>query len=670
MTLRFKLLLVALSTLALPWAGWQFVRQTEALLRQGQEQALLASTRMLAQALAASGPSPDETTGSLFIHAADEAPRIDGYADDWLALRPYAQSLGPADDPDKLRATLAQYGEDRHLLLDVRDATRTRAEAGSPRVRDSDHVLLVLQTEDGASRYLLAGSAPGSFRAPAEDDAAAASLPDFVAGALQEDGSGYRIELRLPRGVERIGLAVRDAAHPGATAPPALRPLSGYDEAQASVLARLVPPHARARVVMRDGWRIAEAGRLDGARDPDTAGRGWLGGLVYRAALAPALDGSPQLDGDRPRLDAAEVRRALAGEDVTSWRADAGGGVILAAAVPTPDGALLLEQASRALPSLANRALTGLALATLSALLVAGLVLLAFGVSLSWRIRRLRNAAERAVHASGRLSGPMPLADAPDELGDLARSFARLTDEVGAYTDYLRTLASKLSHELNTPLAIVKSSLDNLDEAVLPEDARAYLKRARDGAERLGAIVRAMSEAGRVERAIASADAEDFDLRALVSGCAESYRPLAEPRRLDLQLPDAPVPFHGAPELIAQALDKLFDNACTFTPESGRIALALSARDGGAVIRMANTGPLLPAAMQERLFDSLVSVRGRSSREGGTPHLGLGLYVVRLVAELHRGTARADNLADGSGVAFTLDLAGMPRRRLSEADAA
>jgi len=55
MSLRFKLLLVALSTLALPWAGWQFVRQTEALLRQGQEQALLASAGTLAKAFAASG---------------------------------------------------------------------------------------------------------------------------------------------------------------------------------------------------------------------------------------------------------------------------------------------------------------------------------------------------------------------------------------------------------------------------------------------------------------------------------------------------------------------------------------------------------------------------------------------------------------------------------------
>jgi len=310
----------------------------------------------------------------------------------------------------------------------------------------------------------------------------------------------------------------------------------------------------------------------------------------------------------------------------------------------------------------------GLATATLAALLVSGTILLVFGASLSFRIRRLRNAAERAVRTSGRLDVPLPLVDSPDELGDLARSFAKLVDEVGSYTEYLRTLASKLSHELNTPLAIVKSSLDNLDHQPLPASARPYLSRARDGAERLGGIVRAMSEANRMERAIASAEAEDFDLRALIAGCAEGYRALGGSRELRLDLPAMTVPFHGAPDLVAQALDKLFDNACSFTPENGWIALSLRTRDAIGIVEVANAGPLLPAAMQDRLFDSLVSLRERSARSGETPHLGLGLYVVRLVAELHRGSASAVNLANGEGVAFSLAMAGMPRRRLADGE--
>ena len=675
MSLRFKLLLVALSTLALPWAGWQFVRQTEALLRQGQEQALLASADMLAKALVARGlalPAAD----ALYVHALDEAIAVDGYGDDWAALRPFAQAIGPAADPARLQVLLGNAGNGLHLFVDVRDATRTRVDPGSPRAPDGDHVVLLLEQDGEARSYLLSGAAPGTFHSPARE--AGSVLPDELEGALQEDGSGYRIELRLPRWLapRRIGMTMHDAARPGDDSAARARPLEGYDEALAHSLAPLVPAHARARIVSADARLLASAGALVAA-DAAGAAPGWFASLVYRVFIAPGFDGSAALAGEAPRIDAAEVRHALDGAATTSWRAvEYDDGVVLAAAVPLRDregvrGALLLEQANRALPSLANRALTGLALATLGALAVAGLVLLAFGASLSWRIRKLRDAAERAVRTSGRLDGPMPLADAPDELGDLARSFGRLVDEVRAYTDYLRSLASKLSHELNTPLAIVKSSLDNLDHEALPDTARPYLSRARDGAERLGAIVRAMSEANRIERAIASAEAEDFDLRALVAACGESYRTLAAPRRLDLALPPAEVPLHGAPELVAQALDKLFDNACSFTPPDGRIALSLQLRDGVATIRVANSGPLLQPSMLERLFDSLVSLRERTApRDGATPHLGLGLYVVRLVADLHRGRASAANLADGSGVEFTITLAGMPRRRLAEGESA
>jgi signal transduction histidine kinase len=120
---------------------------------------------------------------------------------------------------------------------------------------------------------------------------------------------------------------------------------------------------------------------------------------------------------------------------------------------------------------------------------------------------------------------------------------------------------------------------------------------------------------------------------------------------------------HGAPELIAQALDKLVDNARSFAPEQGWIRIRLQALENGARISVANNGPPLPEKMQERLFDSLVSVR-EGPAAGVAPHLGLGLFVVRLVADLHRGSAAAANLPEGEGVEFSLAIAGMPRRRL------
>jgi len=432
-------------------------------------------------------------------------------------------------------------------------------------------------------------------------------------------------------------------------------------------------------VLAPQGWLLARSGRLDNT--PGSDGQpGWFASLVYRSLLATRLEDADLWSQDVPRLDTAEVGAAGGGKPVAVWRnGEERGSVVLAAAVPIQhagkvDGVLLLEQASRAVPLLANKALLGLLLTSFGVLLVAGGILLAFATRLSLRLGRLRNAAERAQLNDGRLDGlfergKFPMTDAPDEIGDLARSFERLFEVVGGYTDYLRTLASKLSHELNTPLAIVKSSLDNLEHALqersaLPAEAQPYLARARDGVARLGALVRAMSESSRMERSILAAEPEDVDLRDVVRGCADAYRPLIDTRRLECTLPDTPLYLHCAPELIAQALDKLLDNALSFTPPNGWLRLELRSTPDGAEIELANQGPPLPPTMQGRLFDSLVSLRDKAT-PGDAPHLGLGLYVVRLVAERHGGIASARNLDDGSGVAFSLRLHGMPRQRLS-----
>ncbi|MGH8090563.1 MAG: ATP-binding protein [Rudaea sp.] len=671
MSLRFKLLLIALSTLALPLAGWLFVRQMEQLLRQGQEQTLIATANAVAQSLDVLGVPLPPTGAALYVHRAPERMVVDGYGDDWNLLTPFAQKLGPANDPGKLTLLLCDDADWLYLFASVRDATRDRVDASDPRAANADHLALTLQRGDLIRRYLIASAAPGQFDALTLGDASDNALPTIVEGVWQEDGSGYRVELRLPRAQmpDRLGLGAFDSAQPVPEQTDTL-PLLRLSKSLSAQLERIVPEGMRVRLISDEGWVLGAAGTLADTASANGARRRWLEGFVYRSLIAPQVSQAANFAPSLPRLDATEVWQALSGVTATAWHR--GGGidnVDLAAAVPLKangevHGAVLLERTSATLPLLTNRALLSLGGASLLALILAGGILFAFASVLSLRIRRLRNAAEHAVHAGGRGEVPLPLTNARDELGDLARSFSRLLEESAAYTDYLSTLASKLSHELHTPLAIVKSSLDNLDHQTLPVDAQPYLTRARDGAERLGAIVRAMSQASRMERAIAAAEPEDFDLAAVVRGCADSYRPLVAPRRLDADLPYDPVPMHGAPELIAQALDKLIDNARGFTPETGWIRIALTATHDGACIAVANGGPPLPPAMQDRLFDSLVSMRDAGAR-GDAPHLGFGLFVVRLIAQAHRGSASASNLEDDSGVEFVLELRGMARRPLA-----
>ena len=674
MSLRRKLLLVALCTLALPVAGWFDVRQMESLLRDGQAQALVASAQVVARSLVVTRALPPADGPSWYVQEAPTPITVDGYGDDWAPLTPWSQPFARRG-----QLLLAEDADGFYLHAQVADTHRTRADAEDANALLADHLILALGNVAGQRRYLLASAAPGPLQALPLDPPVP-GLPDQLGASWQEDGSGYQVELRLPRQLARgrLGIGAHDAGSGGDPLAVESRPLVRYSAALSGELAQLVPTGVQARVLSPAGWLLARSGRLHGSsaaeRDP-----GWFASLVYRSLLATRLDDANLWAQDVPRLDTREVGQARTGHAVSRWRrGEERGSVVLAAAVPIEragqvEGVLLLEQASRTVPLLANRALFGVLLTSFGVLLLAGGILLAFATRLSLRLARLRNAVELAQRNDGRLDGQLnpdrfPMIDAPDEVGDLARSFEKLFVAVGSYTDYLRTLASKLSHELNTPLAIVKSSLDNLEHALqqhaaLPEPAKPYLERARDGVARLGALVRAMSESSRMERSIEAAEPEDVDLRDVVRGCADGYRPLVGTRRLECRLPEAPLPLHGAPELIAQALDKLLDNALSFTPEQGWLRLSLRALDGGAEIELANQGPPLPAAMQGRLFDSLVSLRDKTT-PGEAPHLGLGLYVVRLVAERHGGSVSARNLDDGSGVAFILTLRGMPRHRL------
>jgi two-component system, OmpR family, sensor histidine kinase ChvG len=664
MTLRRKLLLVALSTLALPWAGWLYVRQMEHLLRNSQEQALLAIAFALDRGLVAVGADLPDAEHGWYVQQAGDSIVIDGKDGDWAPLARWAQHPWPgvtvqlADDPAWL-----------YMRIDVADATHTRLDAQDAAAIEADHVVLQLTRGTQQRSYLLASANSGAVLAHPLDPRVH-GLPDQISAQWLDLGNDYHIELRIPRAQapDRLGIGVFDANAPTRFdgGKPDVRPLLGLSPAVSNDLTQLAPSGVRVRLLSDDGWVIGDGGSmLEEERLPPPTRFPWLQRVLSDLLVVPSLDQRQHLPRDIPRLSAPDVQQALDGQATANWRGgESPGSVVLTVAVPLDvsgqnRGALVLEQTSQALPLLTNRALLGLMLASIAVLLIAGAVLFAFATWLSVRIGRLRAAAEHAQHHEGLALADIPLVDDRDELGDLARSLARLLESIGTYTEYLRKLASNLSHELNTPLAIVRSSLENLEHADLPDEAHPYLARARDGAARIGTIVRAMSEASRMERAIASADGEDMDLVQVVSGCAEAYRPLAAPRQLTCVLPEQPVPLHGAPELIAQALDKLFDNALSFTAPEGWIRIMLDADDDGeARITVANPGPHLPEPMQGQLFDSLVSVRGAGTR-AGAPHLGLGLYVVRLVVELHQGRVSGRNVTDG--VEFEMVLRGMRR---------
>jgi two-component system, OmpR family, sensor histidine kinase ChvG len=142
----------------------------------------------------------------------------------------------------------------------------------------------------------------------------------------------------------------------------------------------------------------------------------------------------------------------------------------------------------------------------------------------------------------------------------------------------------------------------------------------------------------------------------VVGACVDGYRAAYPQRRIDYVPPAQPLTVNGAPELVAQMLDKLVANAIEFAT-ADPVTVALRPAIGSVELAVTDIGPLLPAEMEGRLFDSMVSVR--PATRAAEPHLGFGLYVVRLIAAFHGGSASAANLADQRGVviAVTLPLA-------------
>ena len=438
----------------------------------------------------------------------------------------------------------------------------------------------------------------------------------------------------------------------------------------AEILRGLTRTTSRIWVIDRDLNVLARAGSLrrPPATEPAPSGvwrrleRALLHPLYRRILQQPTEDFDEQAAG-RTLVDAREVTGALSGILTIERRATPDGrAVIVTAAHPIwvgddVRGAVLVEETTNSITAERNRAFERLFGIVLAALLVGSTALALFASRLTARIRRLRDDAERAIDRDGRVVGTLAASVTGDEIGDLSRSFASVLARLGQYASYQQNMASRLSHELRTPIAVVRSSLENLHAQPLSAAAGVYLERAQGGIGRLDAILTRMAEATRLEHSLADAERGPLDLSRLVAACADGYRSAYPQCRFEGPGPEAGVTIDGNPDLVAQMLDKLVANAVEFGTPGSVVRLGLVREGDAVVLSVDNEGPALPAGMEARLFDSMVSVR--PGKSGEVPHLCLGLYIVRLIAAFHGGNARAANRPDGTGVviAVTLPLA-------------
>ncbi len=671
MRLRNQLLTLSLLTLLLPLSAWKLVQELENFLREAEENALLATAKTISQALPVEYLADLKLARGRILPLRQLAmePIADGYITDW----PETEQSLVFDSPTqalKLEVLAGRYGGHYYLALKVSDPDGLKATTFNTGTSDANRragVMLYLQSNRGQHSYMISTEAPGPLTINSLDGKGIR-----LSAAWMDDADGYKLELSLPTDVERISI--------GAVAPALIMPgesperyagtlngrqqgewleLVSRDDSAAAWLSNTVPGKSRAWLLQADAWVVADSGLLDASSNSELT---WVQRMIYQGVA----DSRMLLRKPPPmwpvRIEATAIDIALKGGNGKLWNRDADSAAVYnLVAVPVFDdetrppkviGAVALETRSEGLLLMTNRALGRFSFVALLLVMVLATGLWLFASRLSRRVQKLSGAVSHAMDNTGQVPD-LPLTGSGDELGELARNTEKLLRAVTEYTGYLQKLAGRLSHELRTPIAITRSSLENLASRDLDPIAQQYLDRAQEGLDRQAAIVRAMSEAQRLEGSVRTADWDTIDLAEMLGHSIEAYRSVNPSRTINLVLPSYVCELRCAPDLIAQALDKLVDNAISLTANDCEISISLRREDGQCLIDVANGGSRLPDVLHDQLFDSLVSLR---ENRGRGQHLGLGLHIVRLVAEAHGGRVSARNLPNDEGVEFTICL--------------
>lgn len=676
MRLRKQLLIVSLVTLVVPWAGCQYVREMDATLRKGQSQALSATGKAIAARLGSDPASvkkmrsfaaPPGTT-SLYIHPLNASIITDGYEEEWVA-QPFSRQTFRSAENARAQVQVAAGSRREMLFLFIR-VSDERFEFFSPAqssALESDFLeITTLDSNHQQRTFIVYASAPGPARVARVLDDNKTVIEHKIKGSWLDWERGYKAELALPASWANIGLGVRVKGMTIGTEdyeggnrlghhaiPPVVSPVTFLSEE----LQIFHQEGVRVSVASQNARLVAQSGNLKNRRAPQHGLVSWIYDLILDDPVRASLD-TPQQTG---QFETSEPGFALTGASREGWYLQ-GANRVLRVAMPIYNleqviGAVVLDQNAESLANMTSDAFDQLLLYSVLVSSTAALTFLLYASWLSLRIRKLSQAAAVAVNESGKITENFPVYQSEDEIGDLSRSYAQLLSRLREYTNYLRTLSSKLSHELRTPLAIVKTSLDNLEHETLGEKARIYADRASEGTGRLSSILNAMSAASRVEQTIGAAELEIIPLEELLTHLKSAYADVYKNAVFRLNIPGdgEKLKVLGSSELLVQMLDKLVDNAADFCPAKGCIALGLHQFDDKAVITVQNDGPPLPIDMQSQLFDSMVSVRTEASTSS-IHHLGLGLYIVRLIAEFHHGEVHGYNAPDKSGVIFEIRL--------------
>jgi len=364
------------------------------------------------------------------------------------------------------------------------------------------------------------------------------------------------------------------------------------------------------------------------------------------------------------------IRQVLSeGRTVSTTFSDPLGRLSVVAASPvvlrggTTAGAVILLRPVTEVARTTSRLLAFFVLASLVGLGLSLLLSLLLARTLTRPLHELRKAAARV--AAGDFDQRIDVAS-NDELGQTAASFNAMASRLGELQRERQVLYASVSHELRTPVTSIKGFAQALKDNVGgAEERRRHLAIIQEEASRLERLVNDLFQLSRLESGQVGMETETVDLVALVRDAALRYRAEAGEAGIDFRVtPDEAGAARGAGlrlevsgdrDRLKQVLSNLIENALRFTPEGGRVDVAVERSGPQAVVRVADTGPGIPEEDLERVFDRFYTVdRSRARSKGGT---GLGLAIAREIVRAHGGRIWAERRPEGGTLfAFSLPL--------------
>ncbi|MFF2111015.1 HAMP domain-containing sensor histidine kinase [Rhodococcus koreensis] len=234
-----------------------------------------------------------------------------------------------------------------------------------------------------------------------------------------------------------------------------------------------------------------------------------------------------------------------------------------------------------------------------------------------------------------------------DEIGELARAFNQMAEDLEAADRYRRELIGNVSHELRTPISALQALLENVVDGVEEPDP-ARMRVALDQTERLGRLVAELLDLSRVEGGAVQLEREIFPVREFLD---DVVRQSEDPRRVTVDVQPPHLRADADTARLHQVVANLVDNAFRHGPARTEVVVRARPDAGGVVLEVEDDGPGIAPGERSRVFERFT--RGGST-DGGT---GLGLAIARWAVDLHDGHIEVLDTVEGCCIRVSLPAA-------------